>query len=236
MQNLTPKNTPKTIKTLKLTMPLNARRSGRIALFAALLVLASCITVNVNFPESAVQRAADDFVRELYKGPTVADNSKPDANAEAAVVKDDVKKSLKKSKAPASQVPAKPATGDQPTSWIFNFGITSAFAQELNMTTPRAMELRARMKSRIPDIRKWKIAGAICETPEADLVFKYPQKAGGEAGNVARLVKTENDDRDALYVEITDANKMNDRKQSKIRKIFASKFKEYSPAETCFEQ
>jgi uncharacterized protein YdbL (DUF1318 family) len=32
-----------------------------------LLILSSCITVNVNFPESAVQRAADDFVRELYQ-------------------------------------------------------------------------------------------------------------------------------------------------------------------------
>ena len=31
------------------------------------IVLSSCVTVNVNFPEGAVQKAADDYVRELYK-------------------------------------------------------------------------------------------------------------------------------------------------------------------------
>ncbi|MBX9765723.1 MAG: YdbL family protein [Bdellovibrionales bacterium] len=32
-----------------------------------LAILTSCVTVNVNFPEGAVQKAADDYVRELYK-------------------------------------------------------------------------------------------------------------------------------------------------------------------------
>ena len=31
-----------------------------------LFVGISCVTVNVNFPEGAVQKAADDYVKELY--------------------------------------------------------------------------------------------------------------------------------------------------------------------------
>jgi uncharacterized protein YdbL (DUF1318 family) len=33
----------------------------------AILTLGACVTVNVNFPEGAVQKAADDYVHELYK-------------------------------------------------------------------------------------------------------------------------------------------------------------------------
>jgi uncharacterized protein YdbL (DUF1318 family) len=46
----------------------------------------ACVTVNVNFPESAVQQATDDYVRDLYKakakGKEAAPAEKPKASFE----------------------------------------------------------------------------------------------------------------------------------------------------------
>ena len=47
--------------TLKTTACL---MSSAIALAS---LTAACVTVNVNFPESTVQKATDDYVKELYK-------------------------------------------------------------------------------------------------------------------------------------------------------------------------
>lgn len=40
---------------------------GKLATLVAFALATSCVTVNVNFPETAVQRASDDFVHDLYK-------------------------------------------------------------------------------------------------------------------------------------------------------------------------
>lgn len=40
---------------------------GRLIIFVGFFILLSCVTVNVNFPEGAVQKAADDYVKELYR-------------------------------------------------------------------------------------------------------------------------------------------------------------------------
>lgn len=209
----------------------NARRPGsrlrKLALFGLVTIVAGCITVNVNFPESAVQRAADDFVRDLYKG-TVAENTTPTADHDAAAVKQSVKKTTKKKSEKAAP------TKDEPTTWQLEFGVRSAFAQEINTSTPKAQTIKDRMKSRVGAIAKYKQMGAICETSDAMLVLKA-NKAGAEAGNAAKLVKDENADRDELYVEIQESNKITDRRQTKIRKFFSAAFKENSPAGTCFE-
>ncbi len=38
-----------------------------LAIFSVFFALLACVTVNVNFPESAAQKATDDYVGELYK-------------------------------------------------------------------------------------------------------------------------------------------------------------------------
>ncbi|MBI3541703.1 MAG: DUF1318 domain-containing protein [Deltaproteobacteria bacterium] len=207
-----------------------ARRLGRATTLLVCALLVSCITVNVNFPETAVQKAANDFVSDLYKpAPAVADNGKATAT-EAADVKNAVKKSSKKKtpKAPAAQP-------DKPTTWIFSFGVTDAFAQEVSTGSPKAQEIKGRMKGRIAELDKWKSKGAVCETADGMLVLKHPEKAGGDAGAVSQLLKAENDDRDALYAEIVDHNKIKDRNQTRVRSFFAAEFKKFSPAGTCFE-
>lgn len=47
---------------------MNVLTKIKSVLAAALVIaVASCITVNVNFPETAVRRATDDFVKDLYQ-------------------------------------------------------------------------------------------------------------------------------------------------------------------------
>ena len=52
------------------------------------IILSSCVTVNVNFPEGAVQKAADDYVRELYKSKqkSGAEPSKPSGFFEFSLI------------------------------------------------------------------------------------------------------------------------------------------------------
>ncbi len=57
-------------------------QKSKLGVIAATFVLAlACVTVNVNFPESAVQKATDDYVKDLYrakekgKTPTTAPQS-----------------------------------------------------------------------------------------------------------------------------------------------------------------
>jgi uncharacterized protein YdbL (DUF1318 family) len=191
-------------------------------------VTASCITVNVNFPESAVQAAANDFVKDLYKEPqATVGTGAADAAKESDAVKSNVKKASKKkaAKVPAT-APAPAAT--EPTTMLFDWLVTPAFAQELNTNTPKANEIRERMRARVEQIRAAKQKGAVCETSDALLVAKDP--------SMKALVKAENADRDALYEEIASTNHITDRGQTKIRRHFAAAFHEHSPPGTCFQE
>ena len=223
------------------TKNLNAHRFFKIATLLFCVLVAGCLTVNVNFPERAVQKAADSFVKDLYEPASAAENTKVEAANESNAVKNAVKKSSKKksTKVPASAAPTAPSgqpAMPEPGTWLFSIGVSEALAQEINTASTKAQTIKARMKDRIPDIRNWKLKGVICETADALLVLKHPEKAGGDASAIAKLVKDENNDRDALYAELQDVNKLTDRNQTKIRKFFAAAFKEHSPPETCFEQ
>jgi hypothetical protein len=202
---------------------------NRLLTLAVAVAVAGCVTVNVNFPESAVQKAADDFVGDLYK-PTASTNqidqdTKADADSEAAAVKSSVKRKHKKAPAAASGAP---------TTLHITFGMTAAFAQELNTHTPKADKIKEELRPLVPEIEKWKGKGAICETTDALLVLTHPDMAGAEAPAVAKLAKHVNELREQLYDEIASANNIQDRSHKVIRKTFATAFKEHSPAGTCF--
>src|SRR5579872_4764189 len=77
-------------QTIRLVNPFG-KPIGKILAITIATLVTSCITVNVNFPESAVQRAADDFVQDLYKG-----TDGTDVKVAQDAVKNDVKKGSKK--------------------------------------------------------------------------------------------------------------------------------------------
>lgn len=202
---------------------LNARRFGSALTFASIALIVSCVTVNVNFPESAVQRAADDFVQDLYKGTTsVADTNSKDAASDAAAMKKSVKK--KSGKTPAAESTKKP------TSFRFEI-FSSAYAidvsSEVKNDTPKALELKQKMRSRIEVLNSWKQKGVVCETMQGVLKLAAPAKAGDDAAKVAALVKQENSDREALYGEMTKANQ--GLREEVLRRNFATAFREKSP-------
>lgn len=200
----------------------SARRFGN-ALIIASLVITSCVTVNVNFPESAVQRAADDFVQDLYKGTTaVADADAKGTASDAAAMKKSMKK--KSGKVPAAESVKKP------TSFRLEL-FSSAYAVDIDARvktdSPQALELKQKMRSRIESINVWKQKGVVCETMQGVLKLAAPTKAGGDAAKVAALVKQENSDREALYSEMTKANQ--GLREEVVRRNFATSFRAMSP-------
>ena len=209
-------------------MTLNARLFGRtqinwLVFAAAFVALSACITVNVNFPESAVQRAADDFVRDLYKDSSAQSS---DAEEPTSPVK------TKKKKAPASN--AKPSVSSSILKF-FDF-LPTAHAQELNMSSPKSKEIRARMGSRVGEIVKFKQKGALGENFEGELTLKDASGLSADEKKIAeKLVKEENKDRNDLYEEIQSVNSISDRKQTRIRKFFGNAFRMNSPAGTWIE-
>lgn len=214
------------------TTQMNVLRFGNAKLLSLLTVLffAACITVNVNFPESAVQRAADNFVQDLYKdtnASTVGDASQKPIEAPSE------KETKKKSKKPIS---------DNKTQSYFNFSIINevyaeeAHAQDLNMSTKKAQEIKARMAARVPTIIDQKRKSLIGETFDGNLTVKEDSKLSKEEKkSLKNLVDQENKDRNELYEEIQSANSISDRKQTRIRKFFGSAFKSNSPSGTWIE-
>lgn len=64
----------------------NAREGGRyagtkISIFLAPLLLAGCVTINIYFPASAAEKAADKIIDEIWQ--TRGEAQKPAAPAEA---------------------------------------------------------------------------------------------------------------------------------------------------------
>ncbi len=195
----------------------------------------SCITVNVNFPESAVQRAADDFVRDLYRDTASNSTSTPAVEPAEKTTEKSTEKGLEKKK----KKDLKQNTQTSKTSFFQNISFTflpHAFAQDLNMSSPKAKEIRGRMGSRVAEIITWKQKGIIGENFEAELVIRdlnaIPKQ---DKSRVEKLISDENSDRKELYEDIQKVNSIEDRKQTKIRKFFGNAFRQNSPAGTWIE-
>jgi uncharacterized protein YdbL (DUF1318 family) len=169
-----------------------------------------CVTVNVNFPEGAVQRAADDYVSELYRA------------------KEQSKKSDEK--------PAPPAL-DKSSLWHRMALIQVAHAQVAGFTTdtPGAKQIQERQRGRLATIDDYKRRGVIGEVLEGLIGIK---DAGAlkpiEKKRVENLVQDENKDRESLYADIAEANKMNETGARTIRKTFSDAFLKASPAGTFY--
>lgn len=174
--------------------------------------LSGCMTLNVNvhFPESAVQKATDDYVRELYRakekgrGPTPASSSAPIAE-------------------PTKQ-----------SRFSFPF-IASAMAEDLSfkVETPKALKIRDRLSGRVAEILAQKRAGVLGESSVGTLVLKSPEKLKPILQKkIEKLVADENADRDELYTEVMQANALPKNRQKDIQKSFARSFQAESPSGT----
>ena len=177
-----------------------------IILFAV-TALVSCVTVNVNFPESAVQKASDDYVKDLYRE---KEQGKSDS---------------------ATPTP-KPVT--QHTNGRSFSLISAAVAGEVfTMNSPKSEEIKGRLKARVSEIIEQKRSGILGETNDGLLTIHEPAKLKAiQAKHIKDLVKDENADRNALYEEIVVSNKLLTTHIDKVKDSFSHSFQAESPSGT----
>jgi uncharacterized protein YdbL (DUF1318 family) len=179
------------------------------ALLTTSLGIASCVTVNVNFPESAVQKATDDYVRDLYRA----------------------KETRKSTDAPA----AAPSAAAQPQAALTEWLIASARADDevFRVTTPASLKIRERLAARLGDVLEQKRAGVLGETNDGTLVIHEPGKLKKLlAKKVEKLVADENADRAELYAEVMRANALPPARLPNVKRSFARSFQAESPSGT----
>jgi uncharacterized protein YdbL (DUF1318 family) len=170
--------------------------------------LSGCMTLNVNmnFPDSAVQKATDDYVRDLYRAKTKPHDTE---NAD----------------------PAK-TTPEKPSAWNF---IPKAYADDsigFKVNTPKSLEIRNHMAARIQDVLQLKRSGVLGETNDGLLKIKKVSKLKKLQDKAESIVSAENQDRTELYQEVLSANGLSEARMPSVRASFARSFQSESPSGT----
>ena len=166
----------------------------RAAVLIAFLANA-CVTVNIYFPAAAVERAADEIVKETWGGRT---ESTPREQ-------------------PRSLLPA--AWKIVSVSFI-----DEVFAQEadINISNPAIRALKDSIKNRSGSIKPFMDRGNVGLTKDGLLTVRTTDGLSlKERAEVQQLVDAENRDRESLYLEIAKANNFPLESVAKIRSIFA---------------
>lgn len=177
----------------------------RFLLFILLaFVVSSCVTVNIYFPASAVQRAADvivEDIRGLEKVPEKQKEKKQDK--ESSIINDLKKLSLSPSE---------------------------AFAQiDIEVSTPAIRALRESLKVRFSQLKPYYDMGVIGENNNGLIEIRDTSGLNlKQKAEINRLVDQENKDRISLYEEIMRANKFGKEILPEIQRIFANSWREKS--------
>ena len=172
------------------------KRLGKVSFFCIILV-ASCVTVNIYFPAAEVQKAADKIV-------------------------DDVRQEDKAPPKPTShlyqQFQGLRALG---------LGVNAAYAQvNVDVSTPAIRALKSSMQNRFPQLKPFYDRGAVGENNNGFVEVRGAGGLNlQEQAKVNQLVDQENKDRTALYREIMTANKFGPESLPQIQKIFANSWR-----------
>jgi uncharacterized protein YdbL (DUF1318 family) len=175
----------------------------RAAVLIAFLANA-CVTVNIYFPAAAVERAADEIVKETWGSRT---ESAPKEQ-------------------PRSLLPA----AWKIVSVTF---IDEVFAQEadINISNPAIRALKDSIKNRSGSIKPFMDRGNVGLTKDGLLTVRTTEGLSlKERAEVQQLVDAENRDRESLYLEIAKANNFPLESVAKIRSIFARSWVEQAQA------
>lgn len=165
------------------------------------LVVVSCVTINIYFPAEDVRQAADRIVDEVYATPAA---SEPDSSS------------------PQEEVPVGPGSFLQQL-----LGPRSAYAQQdIDISTPEIRAIRAAMTERGAELRPYLDSGHIGIGNDGLLAVRSLDGLELKArARVNRLVSEENSDRLRLYAEIARANGFAD-KADEVQRIFAQSWRE----------
>lgn len=145
------------------------------------LLLGGCVTVNIYFPAAAVERAADQIIKEIQTPETP-------------------KEEPQKSRSGALLL----RFGDRLLALL----IPPAHAQaRIDISSPEIEAIKARMKQRFAELRKFLDAGWVGYTRDGLVAVVDPSRIPlRERARVERIVQLENRDRLALYRAIAAAN------------------------------
>lgn len=168
----------------------------RKIIVVVLFFYSACVTVNIYFPAAAVERAADQIVKETWGGP-----------------------------GDAPKTPPKPQSNLRRPPVLLSLGFTrTAHAQEpdINVSNPAIRALRDSIKQRSDAIKPFMDRGNVGIGQDGLLVVRNSDGLSlKERAEITQLVDAENRDREALYAEIAKANNIARESVPKIKSIFA---------------
>ena len=168
----------------------------RKIIVVVLFFYSACVTVNIYFPAAAVERAADQIVKETWGGP-----------------------------GDAPKIPPKPQSNLRRPPVSLSLGFTrTAYAQEpdINVSNPAIRALRDSIKQRSDAIKPFMDRGNVGIGQDGLLVVRNSDGLSlKERAEITQLVDAENRDREALYAEIAKANNIARESVPKIKSIFA---------------
>jgi uncharacterized protein YdbL (DUF1318 family) len=160
-------------------------------------LISACVTVNIYFPAAAVERAADQIVKETWGG----------------------------AREPAKLEP-KPQTENRlgPLRIASLIFVSAALAQEadINVSNPAIRALKDSIKRRSGAIKPYMERGQIGIGQDGLLKLRSAEGLHlKERAEAQQLIEAENRDREALYAEIAKANGIATENIPRIKAIFA---------------
>ena len=166
-------------------------------LFLAAFFYSACVTVNIYFPAAAVERAADQIVKETWGRPAEPGTSVPQPQSHHSH--------------PSTETP----------SYSF-VGVAHAQEADINVSNPAIRALKDSIKQRSDAIKPYMDRGNVGIAQDGLLAIRGTDGLSlKERADVKQLVDAENRDREALYGEIAKANNIPTENIPKIRSIFA---------------
>ena len=166
-------------------------------LFLAAFFYSACVTVNIYFPAAAVERAADQIVKETWGGPAE----------------------------PGTTVPQPQSHHPNPSTEILSFsfiGVAHAQEPDINVANPAIRALKDSIKQRSDAIKPYMDRGNIGIAQDGLLAIRGTDGMSlKERADAKQLVDAENRDREALYAEIAKANNIPNENVPKIKSTFA---------------
>lgn len=168
-------------------------------------LVSACVTVNIYFPAAAVERAANEIVKETWGGP-----GQP------------AKKEEPHTMAPELARPM-----------AFLSLARQAYAQEadINVSNPAIRALKDAIRKRSDSIKPYMDRGNVGITRDGLLTVRTTAGLSlKERAEVQQLVEAENHDRESLYVEIAKANNISRDAVPRIKRIFARSWIEQAKA------
>lgn len=182
---------------------MGGKRRWLIGLLMVLLV--SCVTVNIYFPAAAIQKAADQIVDDVRKTPEPAPGPKPE------------------------QKPDKSSLSGRVRVVRLGPAEAQAAAVDVNVSTPAIRSIRASLANRFPQLQPLYAKGAIGETSTGLIAARDTGALSlKEKADLNRLVEQENADRQALYTEVIRANSLDPGQLGEVQRLFANSWRDKS--------